>query len=511
LAWQVLAMGKLSGRTSLRDYCRGQSASPIMLAETEKASRGDEVPLEADEQKTLSEEDDDGGDGQSVSEDDARFQLWKLYSSEEKPDIFSCSGVKIANDGGVSDIDELLYSGMYLKSAILVGGAVLNIGTLLHEDYRILFPSGQNDQDFTNASKNFLLSKCLLLWMFPTNPLKLNLDKSIPIIEITVCIYLFAKMTYFLFIALFGSMVWGERGELARWSCVSRLCLVETRMLACFSALRLLYWVTPSVVGLQGMLTIIYVREQLALPGVLPRCLALRKISNHIITLAFCFIFGFDSFLVKYRMASKFIVTEQFDYVNCLAAFVFLFQMLGVVNLDTFVQERLNIFVFGGESGDLEWLEDARLDVWNAILAQRVFKQFGVFYGSVVMLGFDDYDFQMIVLDDEKKAAKMALKSAGKYTGGRHSAFHVGRPDDGQSVHRWTPPKLETGLVSSCRSSLTGVGGEAEMAELRPSKVEGRSAEVRAEERQVSQRRSQFSQRRTVPKAIARRGDSDTD
>merc|ERR1712217_362566 len=95
------------------------------------------------------------------------------------------------------------------------------------------------------------------------------------------------------------------------------------------------------------------------------------------------------------------------DYDSLLVIGIFLFQMLNVVNLNWFVRERLFIFIFGGQDGNLDNEEAARADVWNALIAKRIYAHFGFWKFLVVMLGFDDYDFQMLVLEvDEQKQAR---------------------------------------------------------------------------------------------------------
>merc|ERR1712187_806141 len=89
------------------------------------------------------------------------------------------------------------------------------------------------------------------------------------------------------------------------------------------------------------------------------------------------------------------------DSACLLGAVVFLFQILGVVNLNFFVRLRLFIFIFGGEDGNFDIDEKARTDVWNAMLARKIYQEHGPIKGTIIMLGFDDYDFQLLVLEDE--------------------------------------------------------------------------------------------------------------
>merc|ERR1712134_208023 len=69
----------------------------------------------------------------------------------------------------------------------------------------------------------------------------------------------------------------------------------------------------------------------------------------YLLAVPFLLVIGFDAFLVKYRMASAYIEEDSVTFMSLLGAFVFLFQMLGVVNLNMFIKDRLFIFIFGGD------------------------------------------------------------------------------------------------------------------------------------------------------------------
>merc|ERR1711879_637767 len=162
--------------------------------------------------------------------------------------------------------------------------------------------------------------------------------------------------------------------------------------------MKLLYYVTPSVVGTEACLRLTIVTQHMTTRSPW-RCLrAVAVLVSYLITRLMCLIVGFDAFLVKFRMASVYIDEEEVSYDAVLGAVIFLFQILCVVNLNWFVRERLFIFTFAGEDGTLDSDERARVEVWNALIARRIYEQFGFWRFLVVMLGFDDYDYQMLVL-----------------------------------------------------------------------------------------------------------------
>merc|ERR1712099_49030 len=102
---------------------------------------------------------------------------------------------------------------------------------------------------------------------------------------------------------------------------------------------------------------------------------------------------------------------ESFRYDSILAITIFLFQMLNVVNLNWFVKERLFIFMFAGQDGNLDNEGAARADVWNALIAKEIYAHFGFFRFLVVMLGFDDYDFQMLVLEADETLNRSSFRT----------------------------------------------------------------------------------------------------
>ena len=62
------------------------------------------------------------------------------------------------------------------------------------------------------------------------------------------------------------------------------------------------------------------------------------------------------------------------------------------------------------EDGRVDIKEKVKKDVWVALIAKKVFHEYGVMKGLIVLLAFDDYDFQQLVLDDDGKLEKMKTK-----------------------------------------------------------------------------------------------------
>ncbi|CAK0880754.1 unnamed protein product, partial [Prorocentrum cordatum] len=59
------------------------------------------------------------------------------------------------------------------------------------------------------------------------------------------------------------------------------------------------------------------------------------------------------------------------------------------------------------------------------MLAKEIYHEFGSVIGTAMMLGFDDYDFQSLVLDDHGKQEKLIARSLSKI-GGKTALARLG-------------------------------------------------------------------------------------
>lgn len=340
--------------------------------------------------------------------DDAIKSYWSKFAKDEKPNILAEGGVHIAKDSGLSDVDELLYCFQFVTAGMSVAFIIANIYMIFKGDLSMVF--GLTDM----GPPEFLLSSWLVKHWFGSVAGTLfggHLSKLVPLVEWLYLVYLIGLVLGKLILVNCSSRATDD-DERKRWMRVSQIFWDYIPQLTCFSAMRLLYFVTPTVVSTQAYVIVYLVqhRYNLAQNG-WHKLRAVMPLVKYIALLAFAILVGLDSFLVKYRMAERFINQEKIDFHGFLGTVIFLTQVLGVVNLNWFVRERLFIFIFGGEDGNLDSDENARIAVWNAILAKKIYTEFGPLRGTIVMLGFDDYDFQSLVLDDANKKDKMRGKS----------------------------------------------------------------------------------------------------
>mmetsp|Transcript_27911 Transcript_27911/g.65573 ORF Transcript_27911/g.65573 Transcript_27911/m.65573 type:complete len:110 (+) Transcript_27911:882-1211(+) len=101
-----------------------------------------------------------------------------------------------------------------------------------------------------------------------------------------------------------------------------------------------------------------------------------------------------------------------------------------------FVRERLFIFVFAGEDSQMEPKEIARKEIWNSLLAMKIFERFGLWRSIAIMLSFDDTDFQRLVLNEKAKdgqllePANAAEKGGAKNAASRSSSGYESSDDE---------------------------------------------------------------------------------
>lgn len=341
--------------------------------------------------------------------DDFVKLYWNRFAYSPSPNVFEHGGVSIAKDGGMSDVgDKLLYDAQYLYAALSVSFVTANTYMLTTADVMAIMRARQANAEASEIESEFLLSKWVVQSIFGKwFPLVgSKIEQLVPLFELIVLWGLLTTAAIHIFGAVFAPRLYKERTwMMKRWMHTKEFFWVIMPNLASFSAMRLLYYVTPSVIGTEAYVVGYLVIQSWGVSkDALDRLKSIYPIVIYLLKLLLCVCIGFDAFLVKFRMAEQYIngkKDEDMDSACLLGAVVFLFQILGVVNLNFFVRLRLFIFIFGGEDGNFDIDEKARTDVWNAMLARKIYQEHGPIKGTIIMLGFDDYDFQLLVLEDE--------------------------------------------------------------------------------------------------------------
>mmetsp|Transcript_11822 Transcript_11822/g.36955 ORF Transcript_11822/g.36955 Transcript_11822/m.36955 type:complete len:444 (-) Transcript_11822:194-1525(-) len=352
--------------------------------------------------------------------------------------------IYLAKDGGVNDIqdEKLLYSMQYIKAMMSVLFIIMNTVYVTHSDFDCVFRDQcLQHQGFksevvdeamciktmittcdvascidgiTAACKAdptipppFLIMRTLTFGHLPA-------ERMIAFLEFFGLWMLIGHLVLLALQATFASM------EVFRWVCVMQIFWNAVPSLSAFSLMRLLYFVVPAVIGTEAYYIWTWMLERMEQDGGASFS-STWLMARYVISRLLCLIIGFDAFLMKFRLASSGLMNAYPSLLDVLAMVIFLFQVMGVVNLTWFVRERLFLFIFGSEDGGMNNEQKAREIVWNARMAHNVYHKLGVWKFILVMLGFDDYDFQVLVMEEkdenEKKQAekKKFLKSGMKW------------------------------------------------------------------------------------------------
>jgi len=340
---------------------------------------------------------------------------WTRFGTADY-DIFK--SITLAKDGGLRDITaaKLLYPMQYFYAALSVLFIVMNTGFIFSQDMACVYGGycGKPPPEVAEAmciqrgmnqscnatcvasvaegchsnpsnEQSFLLTRALLFSNLPA-------ERIIAILEFLALVVLLLRMIRYTLQALSAS------SKVFRWVCVVQLFWQTIPMISCFSLMRLLYYVTPSVIGTEAYYVITMTRERIEHEG--RNFKAIWPAVRYVVFRIVFAIIGFDAFLMKLRLVGSGVVAANPSFVQILHFVLFLFQVLGVVSLTWFVRERLFLFIFGSENGDMTNEQKARMIVWNAMIAQKIHEEFGLFKFLIIMLGFDDYDFQVLVMDE---------------------------------------------------------------------------------------------------------------
>jgi hypothetical protein len=229
---------------------------------------------------------------------------------------------------------------------------------------------------------------------------------------------LIASMELLILAGLWGRVLWSlvqmlsgscggcfPRLDRLRWYAAQHLFFNLIPTIGVYSSLLMLFPAAPKVF-IQDLFTHLFYRESNNY----------RDIIWLVISRAICFIIGFDSFLVKFREgANLFIISTpesdktQFEFAHFIGAALLLNQILGVVQLNWMIKERLFRFVFAGEDGIMSSGEGVKKDTWNAQIAERLFTMYQNPIDKVTMLlTFSDDDFQRLTLH-ERRGRKVDL------------------------------------------------------------------------------------------------------
>jgi hypothetical protein len=317
------------------------------------------------------------------------FAWDQLHNEPEGQRVFF-DHIVIAGDGGLSEIgtkEELWYSSRWFSSVLLIVFVFYNIYFILEVDIGIITNStaaGARDDDY-------LISKAIIdkLNIAALN----NLDPKGCIASIEMC-----GLTCCLLIMFWDMLCGFIKKDHDKWKAISELCWIDLPFLSIFSSMKLLGFIVPQKLSYDINYALWY--DTTSCGG--SKGLMLLQI---LVSRPIFLIIGMDSFLVKYRGASQYIMTSHASFNDIMGGIIFLNQVLGVVNITFTIKSRLYRFVFGGEDGIMSQRELVRQDVWESFVAYKVFNcgLYSFPKALALMLTWCDDDFQMLALNEKAK------------------------------------------------------------------------------------------------------------
>lgn len=312
--------------------------------------------------------------------------MWAHH--EENPRLFS--HVEIAIDGGLNtEVKELWDPFRWFSASMSMVFLCMNVRALFILNLKILF------EPWWHRPSYFLLfNKLLHPIIIRVSPGEHSENFVRPASLVAACeVACFLFMLLCIFMTL-RDIVRKDKSRGFRWHAVAKLFLEQIPLLMVFSGMKLLSAVTPQV-----LIPALTEKVQFALRQ--PSCKGVPSLAVFLVSRVVYFIIGFDVFLVKFHAT---VYGEKgkdpLEFWTAIPFLVFLNQMLGVVQLGSFVRWRLMLFIFGGEDGVMQDDENALQMTFHALLAQRIFSAFPGPRGVALLLTYSDKDFQKLVLND---------------------------------------------------------------------------------------------------------------
>jgi len=358
---------------------------------------------------------------------------WAYVAANPDPVFFK--NIAIAEDGGLSDIngtkktadphaadfDKLWYGSRYLGAILTVVFAITNVYFIAKLDIDTLdgflttaqMPSSSPNSTTEAEEESFTITGIIQNAVFEFFPFFANGAKGemgsfrlTPTKIVAILELFFLGLLLLWFIRLIAQAIFShafsttfsccfskdraDQFTRMRWFAVGQLFWLVIPNLCVFSAIKLLYFIVPQILTLHLNTILFYEKTHKK-----------RKLVFFVITRVMAFIVGFDSFLIKYRAASAYIINPDYSSANIIGAIVLLNQVLGVVQVAPLIRERLYRFVFGGEDGVMTRRETVRQETWEALIAQKVFEKYNALDRIVLMMTWCDDDFQMLVLRED--------------------------------------------------------------------------------------------------------------
>eukprot|EP00405_Crypthecodinium_cohnii_P059534 CAMPEP_0206634592 /NCGR_PEP_ID=MMETSP0325_2-20121206/70122_1 /ASSEMBLY_ACC=CAM_ASM_000347 /TAXON_ID=2866 /ORGANISM="Crypthecodinium cohnii, Strain Seligo" /LENGTH=724 /DNA_ID=CAMNT_0054160395 /DNA_START=159 /DNA_END=2333 /DNA_ORIENTATION=- len=313
----------------------------------------------------------------------------------EDPDFFK--NVALARDGGLSEVDESFANlGLsdFCWAAVLPSAILYNVAYLLISDWGFLHGSDTSFDSMYLISTNLILqpgARFLSTLLGFQDTLHVRTQQLFAICEITGMLYNILSVFVTVLLIPFQS-------RYKRWTWVSDIYWEQLPLLSTYSLMSYLGYVTPHVLLTNFQEEIVHALRD----GVITARewgILVRFVLRHVVYA----IVGFDAFLVKFRITSQFVGSNDLSLWQLLGAANFVLQLIGVVRVGKLMQRRLFVFAFAGEDCIMDEKDEMSMLAYNAMLTMKIWENTQSWLRfSVVMLNFGDFDFQKLVVNSRR-------------------------------------------------------------------------------------------------------------
>eukprot|EP00930_Biecheleria_cincta_P038334 TRINITY_DN26346_c0_g1_i1.p1 TRINITY_DN26346_c0_g1~~TRINITY_DN26346_c0_g1_i1.p1 ORF type:complete len:390 (-),score=52.44 TRINITY_DN26346_c0_g1_i1:92-1261(-) len=316
-----------------------------------------------------------------------RAKLWSEFDEQATPDMFR--DIVVAKDGGFSEVASLWNRTRWFSALLVLATLASNTVVLIQADLAAMSASA------SKRSNDFFVSKYIIDGFLSTLCNIAGTENTYEGgVEIICVLELAGLLTLWLHLLwLIVSAGLASREE-TKWTYVEKAFWVTLPELSSYSAMRLLHFVSPSV-----MLSDIY--AEMGYTAHDGWFVFVKHWAKLIISRWVFFVVGIDALLLKMRENEYITHGENLSLLKAWKLLIFISQILGIVQLGMFVRERLFVFIFAGEDSQMQPREAALRDVWNAMLARQIRRKFSFARWLAIMLSFSDEDFQKLVLNEQ--------------------------------------------------------------------------------------------------------------
>jgi len=305
----------------------------------------------------------------------------------EEPAFFN--EIRIARDGGFSDVPELFTPLRYVWSVGTLIGIGVNFWSLCRVDIAAVRHSS-----WLKDTQAFLFTDWIIDHIVYWETYRIEGGHVVALLDLALVLLLMMR----------GVLCLGKVACLLRKAPLSS----EEAMYLWHAVAQFFWGIVPQFATISAMMFLYFVTPVVLMPDLAHRVGKLMDPNSRrpawpflkfLFSRAFYLIIGFDSFLVKFRTAARYAIDRDMTtFEAILGSFAFLNQVLGVVQVRWFVQRRLMLFFFGGEDAYMNEERQIRKMTWNAMLARCLWEKLTFMKFLAVMLSFSDYDFQKLAL-----------------------------------------------------------------------------------------------------------------